>query len=177
MTFNPNATEKVSKILVEDSAAGIDFSGFAGVVLEENTDLGQPPYNVNCFVSGVGNHTSVVEENDAIFLDEPSQSAWLLPILEGISQGMYYRGEGPNFLQRLEGDDSPSTEGTGIETFLRPAEEVESKPEQSRLAYLYLSGDSHQACSKARWVNEGWFRLDAPDMLRYNLTDLSYLVC
>jgi hypothetical protein len=115
-------------------------------------------------------------ENETAYLDEPSGSAWLLPIKTASSGGYYYRGDGPNFLQRIRGDTSESVEGIGLETFLMPYEEVDSKPEQSRLAYHYLSSQTHQACRKPRWF-DSWFRLKPGDMADFNISGISYQVC
>ena len=176
VTFDEGAADKASKILVTQTASASDYSAFVGVVSEDSIILSQAPYNVNCYVSGVTNATQKVTENETLYIDEPSNSAWHLPMISAIPGGYYHRGDGPNYLQRLEGDCSPSDEGTGIETFLLPAEETTSYPEKSRLGYHYLSSQTHQACRKARWFEE-WFRLKPQDMADYNISGLSYGVC
>ncbi|MCX6814924.1 MAG: hypothetical protein NTY20_04735 [Candidatus Aenigmarchaeota archaeon] len=176
-TYNPNDPAPANKILVVQNTTGITdltLQGFRGVVTEASENLNSR--GVSCFVSGAAG-TAQIPENQTVYVDSSTASAWLLPIKQGAQGGYYYKGIGPNFLQRLEGDLSESPDGKGIESFVRDEIGIPDKPTQTRVDYLFFSEQSYQGCRKARWVEETWLRLQASETAIYNLTDLAYSVC
>lgn len=176
-THNPYYPLSYSRILVVQNTTGIpDFTlqDFIGIVTEANENLN--PKGVTCFVSGAAGATQI-PDNQTVYIDNITASAWLLPIIQGAQSGYYYRGIGPNFLQRLEGDFSASPDGKGLESFVLNEIGVPEKQTQTRVDYLFFSNQSYTGCRKARWVEEDWLRLQTSEIERYNLTDLVYTVC
>jgi hypothetical protein len=176
-TYDPYDPLDYTKILVVQNTTGIpafDLQDFVGVVVEEEEDLGLK--GVTCFVSGA---PGVMEtpEDQSVRIDNLTTSAWLLPIIQGAQAGYYYKGIGPNFLQRLEGDLSESPDGKGLESLVLDEIGIPDKPTQTRVDYLFFSSQAYPGCRKARWVEESWLRMQATEMDRYNLTVLSYAVC
>ncbi len=175
-TYNPDDPLAYSKVLVVQNTTGIsDFTlrDFTGVVTEANENLAAR--GVTCFVSGASGATGI-PENQTVYIDNITTSAWLLPINMGAEGGYYYKGAGPNFLQRLEGSLSESPDGKGLESFVLSELGIPDKGTQTRVDYLFFSNQTYAGCRKARWT-EDWLRLRPSEMTRYNLTELSYQVC
>jgi len=176
-TYNPSDPAHADKILVVHNTTGIadlTLQGFRGVVTEASENLNSR--GVSCFVSGAAGATQI-PQNQAAYIDNLTASAWLLPIITGAQSNYYYRGLGPNFLQRLEGNLSASPDGNGLESFVIQEIGIPDKGTQTRMDYLFFSNQSYPGCRKARWVQETWLRLQPPEITRYNLTDLGYAVC
>jgi hypothetical protein len=177
-TYDPYDPLDYTRILVVQNTTGIpafDLQDFIGVVVEEAEDLTLK--GITCFVSGAPG-VMAIPVNQSVRIDSITASAWLLPIIQGAQGGYYYyKGAGPNFLQRLEGDLSESPDGNGMESFVLDEIGVPDKPSQTRVDYLFFSSQSYPGCRKARWVEESWLRMQAAEMDRYNLTGLSYTVC
>ncbi|MEM7815503.1 MAG: hypothetical protein QXN71_00075 [Candidatus Aenigmatarchaeota archaeon] len=176
-TYDVNDPNPGYKIVIIQNTTGIPDStlqGFKGVVVEEDEDLNSK--GVSCFVSGVENAVEI-PENKTVWIDNLTASLWLLPIIEGAKNTYYYKGVGPNFLQRLEGNLSESPDGKGIESFVMEDIGVPEKPLQTRVDYLFFSNQTYQGCFKARWVEEYWLRMQQEEIERYNLTELSYNTC
>lgn len=175
-TYNPNDPSPSGKILVIQNTTGISnpaLQGFSGVVVKDTENLGLK--GVACFVSGATEVLSI-PQGQKTWIDNMTASAWLLPINIGIQENHYYKGAGPNFLQRLEGDLSPSPDGKGLESFVADEIGIPDKPVQTRVDYMFFSNQSYPGCKRARWVDD-WIRLQPSEMSRYNLTELSYSVC
>jgi len=175
-TYDPADPNHASKILIISNASGISdatVQGFEGVVEEDAEDLGSR--GVLCFVSGAANALQNIPENQTVYIDSVTSSAWLMPVIEE-EMGYYYKGRGPNFLQRLEGDLSESPDGMGLESFVMDEIGIPSKPNQTRTDYLFFSNQSYLGCSKVRWA-PGWLRIRPEEASAYNLTELSYVVC
>lgn len=176
-TFNPDDPQAASKILVVQNTTGISnptLQGFSGVAVESSENLAAK--GVSCFVSGATDIMQILQ-NQTVYIDNLTTSAWLLPINVGAEEGYYYKGAGPNFLQRLEGNISASPDGKGLESFVLSELGIPDKPGQTRMDYLFFSNQTYAGCSKARWVEEDWLRLQAIEITRYNLTDISYQIC
>jgi hypothetical protein len=176
-THDPYDPLAYARILVTQNTTGIPaftLQDFIGVVTEEEEDPSTK--GVTCFVSGAAGAMQI-PENQTVYIDNLTASAWLLPVIQGAQSGYYYRGAGPNFLQRLEGDLSESPDGKGLESFVLDEIGVPDKQTQTRVDYLFFSNQSYPGCSKARWVEEDWLRMQASEISRYNLTDLAYAVC
>lgn len=172
-TYNPNDVAHASKILVVQNTTGISnptLQGFSGVVVEESENLNSK--GVSCFVSGVSGVTQI-PENQTVYIDNLTTSAWLLPVAE---EGYYYKGAGPNFLQRMEGDLTQSPDGKGIESFVLEEIGIPDKPNQTRVDYLFFSNQSYPGCRKARWIDD-FLRFQPSEITSYNLTDIAYPVC
>jgi hypothetical protein len=176
-THDPNDPMAYSRVLVVQNTTGIpDYTlqDFIGVVTEADENLNTG--GVACFVSGASGAMEI-PENQTVYIDNLTASAWLLPIIQGAQSGHYYRGVGPNFLQRLEGDFSVSPDGKGLESFVLDEIGIPEKDTQTRVDYLFFSNQTYNGCRKARWVEEDWLSLQASEISRYNLTDLGYSVC
>jgi len=176
-TYSSTDPQAASKILVVENTTGISnptLQGFMGVVSEENENLNSK--GVSCFVSGAAGALQNISQNATVYIDNLTASAWLLPINQGAEGTYYYRGKGPNFLQRLEGNLSESPDGKGLESFVPDEIGIPDKPMQTRVDYLFFSNQTYNGCRKARWT-EDWLRLQPSEIDRYNLTELSYAVC
>ena len=176
-TFDPDDPAHASKILVVQNTTGIldsTLQDFEGVAVESPENLAAK--GVSCFVSGAAGIMQI-PENQTVYIDSLTTSAWLLPISAGVEEGYYYKGVGPNFLQRLEGSLSVSPDGKGLESFVLSELGIPDKGTQTRVDYLFFSNQTYAGCRKARWVGENWLRLQPSEIARYNLTDLNYTVC
>jgi hypothetical protein len=175
-THNPNDPGAASKILAVQNTTGISdptLQSFKGVAVESPENLAAR--GVPCFVSGASG-ASNISDKQTVYIDNLTASAWLLPIISGAKGGYYYKGAGPNFLQRLEGSLSESPDGKGLESFVLSEIGIPDKPGQTRVDYLFFSNQSYPGCRKARWIEESWLRLQAAEISRYNLTGLDYAV-
>jgi hypothetical protein len=173
---NPNPDE----ILVINNASGI--SGFKGVVGETNN---VPSDNVDCYVIGADNAVDIINNSVnavgyyEIYIDNSTScplAVWHLPINLDIENGYYRSGDGPNFLMRLEGNLSNSTDGFGIESFVN-IEELRSQgieicDDCSVVDYLYFTKSNINTCN-VRGLPD-WFRIDGYHAAKYNLTELLY---
>jgi hypothetical protein len=176
-TFNSADPQPTTKILVVGNTTGISgptLQAFEGVVVEQAENLYSK--GVSCFVTGATEAMQNISANATVYIDNLTKSAWLLPINQGAEGTYYYRGIGPNFLQRMEGDLSESPDGKGMESFVPPDIGIPDKPTQTRVDYLFFSNQSYAGCNKARWTGD-WLRLRPEEIDRYNLTELSYAVC
>jgi type II secretory pathway component PulJ len=162
-----------SKKILINSTSG-DFSGWAGAVIEE----GVQPTGVSCYVFGAADAINrisytVQESNYSyIYLDNLTTSAWSLPIKEGIEQGYYYPGNGPTFLERLEGKMTSST--NSFETFVNKDEfdsvGISIKPNQISVAHLYFQDQIINGVI-VRGLPD-WFRINSTYAEKYNLSEL-----
>lgn len=171
ITFDPAESPKTGKILVTHNASGI--SGFTGVV-SETSDLP----SVSCYLVSCSNAVDLVnstlqESNySQLYIDGPTSSAWSLPIKAGIENNSYYSQPGPDIFHRLE--NNLTSVSTGIQTFVNTEEleslGIEPKETQTRVAYLYFSNQTING-QTVRGLPD-WFRIDAENAGRYNLTQL-----
>jgi hypothetical protein len=175
-TYDTNDPLAYSRILVIQNATGIPdptLRGFKGVVDESSENLAAK--GVECFVSGAP-EAAGIPENQTVYIDNLTTAAWLLPINIGAEGGYYYKGMGPNFLQRLEGNISESPDGKGLESFVLSELGIPDKGTQTRVDYLFFSNQTYAGCWKVRWTGD-WLRMQPSEIARYNLTELSHQVC
>ena len=174
VTFDSGDPDPSEKILVISNASGI--SGFAGVVGE----LPDSPSSVPCYISGATGAVADIANTtswsgyDEIYIDGSTREAWSLPINHAIENGYYsqFAAGGPGIMERLEGDLTGKTDG--IETFVDlpflQSKSLPIKPEQVSIAYLYFSNQTINGQSVRGLPS--WFRTDAANAARYNLTGL-----
>lgn len=172
VTFNKSECD-TNKILVADDSSGVTFACHLGIILDDNEDLSG---DTSCYLTGNGSSVNLVNETVTssgywkIYVDEDSKSAWSMPGAENLGERYYYKGSGPDFLQRLEGNYSPSSKG--IVTFIYlPELEEQAYPvgDYSRVAYRFFSDQG--TCDKVRNA-PGWFGLDNTHAPEFNLTDI-----
>jgi len=176
-TYTSSDPQASSRILVVNNTTGISnpvLQSFRGVVVEGNENLNAK--GVSCFVSGAAAARQSIPVNATVYIDNVTASAWLLPINQGAEGAYYYRGAGPNFLQRLQGNLSQSPDGKGLESFVQDEIGIPDEPTQTRLDYRFFSNQTYTGCMKARWT-DSWLRLQPSEIAAYNLTGLSYAVC
>lgn len=175
VTFDINDPDKANKILVVGDAAGI--SGFAGVVGEGS---GIP--TVSCYIvstgSGTVNHVNQIvawSGYNIVNIDNPSGGLWSLPVREAIEHGYYSHfpsGGGPDMLKRFE--DDLSVTSMGMESIVNYEElqenNVQVKTTQVSIDFLYFSDQTINGQS-VRGLQD-WFRINAANAGRYNLTEL-----
>ncbi len=165
-------SDKSSKILVTHNASEVpSVNQFLGVVAETNDTFGVTiPY----LVGAVGAMTSVTPGEER-YLDSATKSLWDLTGIERmLSEKCYFpSGDGPDFLQRLEGNLSYSPHG--IESFVDLVElssnDVTLKPNQSVVDHEYFSEGSIYGY-RVRGVDESWFRLSIESARRYGVEEL-----
>lgn len=172
VTFNKSECD-TSKILVTQNVSGIVYACHLGIILEDEDNLtGQ----IGCYLTGNSSAVSLVQDvvnswgYDTVYIDEQSETAWSMPIAENLAERFYYNLEGPDFLQRLEGNYSASSDG--LLTFIYVPELQEQALEindDSLVAYRYFSGQG--SCRKVRNMPD-WFGIDTNDADKLNLTDL-----
>ncbi len=171
VTFNKSEDDD-TKILVAENLTGVTYSNHLGIILEEDDNLTS---HVACSVTGNNSAVSLVSDvltygYDVIYIDGGTKSAWSMPVAESLPERYYYRADGPTFLQRLEGNYTPSPDG--IATFIYVPELQEQAfpvEDYSRTAYRYFSGDGD--CYQVNNM-PGWFGMDGSDAQKLNLTDL-----
>ena len=173
ITFDPLDPEPADKILVTTNSSGI--SGFLGVVSEDSVIPG-----VACYLLNVGNAVEKINytwnwsDYNEIYIDNQSSAVWSLPIREALDKGYYasFNVSGPNMLMRLEGN--MSSKRNGFETFINiPDLQSAGLPVDSNkvsIAYIYFSSGSSPGLS-VRGL-QSWFRMDAANSDKYNLTEL-----
>ncbi len=172
VSFDPGSPDS-SKILVVNNASTASGS-WRGVVGE----LTNPPSGISCYIIGATGainkiNYSVQQSNYSyIYLDTLTTSVWSLPIKEGIEQGHYYPGDGPNFLERLEGNLSSSA--NSFETFVNipqlQAAGIPIKEDQISVAHLYFQSQIINGVS-VRGLPD-WFRINIAYATKYNLNEL-----
>ena len=174
VTFDPMDPDPSGKILVTVDGTGI--SGFRGVVAENTTSP-----SVGCYISGASgavlsvNRTVTWSGYQEVYIDGTTLEAWSLPINDAIGIGYYSyfdSGSGPDMLMRLE--ENLTSSDSSIETFVDlqdiQGKGVGVKPEQVSIAYLYFSDQTING-QPVRGLPD-WFRMDAGNAARYNLTGL-----
>ena len=130
-----NVTSKEDKILVTETISGkSNFNGFAAVITEQNDASITPPYVFN-----VIDATTNILNNSIIVVD--NETVWLTNIISQANSTCFFNDRnGPNFLMRLEGKDTPDAI-FGISSFLHiPSlpEEMQSGSDIYVLDYEYL---------------------------------------
>ncbi len=166
VTFNSTDTG-ADKILVTHNGSGI--AGFGGVV-SETADTPA----VACYITGasdaINNAGSIVNNSGymKVYLDDQTDSLWYLPLIEYLDYYSRFNTSGPDFIKRLEGNLSESV--NGMETFVIEEPGIPVKVNQSRIDYLYFSNNTYNG-NRVRYFPE-WFRIDAANAAKYNLTDL-----
>lgn len=174
VTFDPLDPDPSDKILVIDDGTGI--SGFAGVVAENTASP-----SVSCYISGASgavlsvNRTVTWSGYQQVYIDGATLEVWSLPINDAIEVGYYSyfdTGSGPDIFMRLE--ENLTSSDSSIETFVDlpdiQSKGVSVKPEQVSIAYLYFSEQTING-QPVRGLPD-WFRVDAGNAARYNLTGL-----
>jgi len=153
----------------------VNFGCYMGIIVEESADLGN---YTDCYVTG--NDSSVDLINAAItetgynkiYIDNETGSVWHLPIALELENGYYFQGEGPGYLERLEG--SLESSENGLESLIN-APELESvsipiKENQVSLDYLYFSQQDYIGY-RVRGLPD-WFKINQNIASRYNLNEL-----
>jgi hypothetical protein len=172
VTFNKSEDDN-TKILVANNLTGIQYDRHLGIILEDEDDLSGE--DLACYITGNGSSVSLVTNAiasgyDKIYIDNNTKSAWSIPLADNIPERYYYTVDGPTFLQRLEGNYTPSA--NGIATFIYvPELQEQAFPIQdySRVAYRYFSDDGD--CYQVENMDE-WFGLDNSDISKFNMTGL-----
>ncbi|MBN1897107.1 MAG: hypothetical protein JW789_05325 [Candidatus Aenigmarchaeota archaeon] len=171
VTFNKSEVDN-TKILVAENITGVVYARHLGIILADNDNLTS---QVACSVTGNSSAVALVQAAIAsgateIYIDDSTQTAWSIPLETNIAERYYYRGAGPNFLQRLEGGNDTSPDG--MFTFIyTPELEEQAFPvfDYSRVAYRYFAGEGD--CYQVNNMPE-WFGIDSADSDALNLTEL-----
>ena len=173
ITFDPLDPSPAGKILVTTDSTGI--AGFEGVVSENAGAT-----SVSCYLLSVPgavekvNRTFNTSGYNRLYLDNQTSSIWSLPVYDAIEYGYYstFNQSGPDMIMRLEGN--MSTKDNGIETFVNLPElqsaGIPVDGNKVSIAYIYFSSGSSPG-QPVRGL-QSWFRIDAANAVRYNLTDL-----
>jgi len=173
VTFDPS-TPDTSKILVtKEDLTGL--SGWGCVVGRSGT----PRESQNCYVTGVDNVVERINQTiqsldgySTMYVDNMTDSAWILPINIGLEEGLYYDFRGPNLFERMEG--KLNTSNPQFVTFVNTDElqnvGIEVHESRTRIAWIYFGGWSISG-KKARGLPD-WFRIDKPTTEYFNLTRL-----
>lgn len=173
VTFNKS--DCGSNILVAENTAGVGFACFSGFIIEGSANL---TGNSDCYITG--NSSAVESINSSVsdtgyyevYIDSETSAVWHLPIREEIDNGYYFAGSGPDFLKRMEGDLSPSSEG--MESFVNLPEfqsySVPIKEDVISVSYIYF--DEQDYIGYPVRGLQGWFRINRTFSDRYGLTEL-----
>lgn len=173
VTFNKSEDDN-TKILVAENLTGVVYSRHLGIILEDEDNL---TVQISCSLTGNGSAVTLIDDivtstgYGNVYIDGLTKSSWSMPGAEMLGERYYYSGNGPDFLQRLEGNYSPSA--NGIVTFVYVPELEEQAfvvDGYSRVAYLYFSGQG--ACQKVRNMPD-WFGIDGTNAAEFNVTDLT----
>jgi hypothetical protein len=178
VTYNKSEVD-VTKILVADNVSGVVYANHLGIILEDEKNLsGQ----ISCYITGNSSAVQLVKDAESasrysvFYIDGPSDKAFSMPGTKNLSERYYYVGNGPDFLKRLEGNNTPSQDG--LLTFIYvPELEAEAYiiNDYSRIAHLYF--DDTGSCSKARNAPD-WFGIDDAYATEFNISELlTYDAC
>lgn len=172
ITFN-KSLDDTTKILVAEDSTGIVYGNHLGIILEDEENLtGQ----IGCYLTGnssaveLVNATIISSGYDTIYIDGESESAFSMPGANNLAERYYYGGNGPDFIQRLEGNYSPSS--NGMVTFIYAPELEEqaySIEDYPRVAYLFFSDQG--VCNKVRNMPD-WYGINDAYADEFNMTGL-----
>ena len=167
VTFD-NTTPDINKILITHNASGVN--GYAGVV----SDTNDAP-SISCYLTGISNiidltNQTIIESNyTTLHIDNSTQALWSVPMIDNLDKYYYFENStnGPNYLQRLEGDLTSSSDG--METFVLQEAGAPDKPSQSRIAYQFFSNNTINGVGVRGFPP--YFKIDPGQAGKYNLTD------
>lgn len=173
-TDNPDSvTDKDEKVLVK-SSIGESHAAFAGVVTASNSTPLEAPFVTGAEWNEVKNDTRIVVEGT-------QGEVWDIQNLYSIhEEKMYIEGNGPSFIDRLEGSLSNSYPGAGLESLVDKEDVLEktgSVYDRSNVDYIYFNGASPNIYSvKGMPSTMSWvFRIDEAHRARYGVDNgLSY---
>ncbi len=159
---------KDEKILVIENADS-SFSSFAGVVAGSNTTSLGTAYVLDSGWDSVANNTRMVVEGS-------EGEVWEIENLYSLHQNrLYIEGEGPSFLDRLEGKLTNSYPDAGLESLVNKGDHEGTGSyyeERSNVDYIYFNGSSNNYIVKGM---PSKFRLDETHLARYGVDNtLSY---
>lgn len=134
-------SEKDEKILVTDNANDSVVNQFKGIVAEDNETGLKKPYVIN------SSAMDLIEDNRRIVVKGDEEEVWEIENLYRLWESQsYIPGNGPSFLDRLEGNLTKSSYiGKGIETFVKKEDlttlglEIKDK---SNVDHIYFSNKS-----------------------------------
>ncbi len=172
VTFNKSLDDP-TKILVAENLTGVVYSNHLGIILEDEDNLtGQ----IGCYLTGNSSAVELVNATiastgyDTVYIDGESESAFSMPGAGSLAERYYYSGNGPDFLQRLEGNYTPSADG--IVTFIyAPELEEQAYPieDYPRVAYMFFTEQG--ICYKVRNTPD-WFGINDAYAAEFNVTGL-----
>lgn len=168
-----SVTDKDEKVLVVSSTSS-SHAAFAGVVTGSNSTPLGAPYVLAGGWDNVPNSTRVVAEGT-------QGEVWDIQNLYDIhGKRLYVAGDGPSFLDRIEGSLVNTYPGAGLESLVDKDEILEKTgyvEDRSNVDYIYFNGASPNIYyvkgmpSKASWS----FRIDEAHRARYGVDNtLSY---
>jgi len=173
-TGNPLlVSDKDEKILVMDDADS-SYSSFAGLVSRTNsTEIGTS-YVFNDSWSSIGNNTKVVVEGS-------QGEIWSIENLYNMHEREFYvAGNGPSFLDRLEGNLENTRPGAGLESLVDKdaiLEKTGSVKDRSNVDYIYFNATTLNIY-KVKGMPEtmSWeFKIDQEHLSAYGVDNtLSY---
>jgi hypothetical protein len=175
-----NYPNKSTKILVIDDPTQMSTSivnEYMGLISDD-----QPSDGTNIpYVYGLIN-LSTIPNNTKVLLDGEEGKVWYIEdFVEHIVKGYYSSGDGPSFLDRLEGKFyvqskylSQASRPIGLESFVNKtnmlAHQLDIEDEKTNVDYLYFSNTSYPG-SPVKSV-DGYFRIDSNHSINYGVDQI-----
>ena len=163
----------MSKILVKDNINGENNWG----CVIGNTGI--PDSGQTCYVVGVQDPVNSIADSiqglggySAIYVDNLTNSAWIIPVLPAIREGMYFSLDGPNVFERLQGrfNSSQPQFMTFVDTDRLQLEGIPVSDGDSKVDWIYFGG--YGISGRRVRSFPSWFRVDDGYAARLNLTEL-----
>lgn len=153
-------------ILLTANASG--ETGWIGVVGESADVPGVSCYSVDN-PGGITELNATLGElnHSSVTLDDAT-GVWVIPLSDGLQYYNMFSSSGPDFLMRLEGKITSTT--NGLESFVWDGLGIPSKPSQSRIDYQYFSNSTITGNTVRSFPS--WFKIDPGQADDYNLTTL-----
>jgi len=165
VTFVNELMADPNLILAIDSFNNVNDWGWGCVIAETGT----PDSSQDCIVElspgfTVDSMRVLIEDNDnysVIYVDANTDSAWYIPIVEGIEKGYYYDIDGPNLFDHIQG--TTNTGNRQFQTYIN-AQDLENAGipvdySTSHIAIGYLLGFKSTNAYTARGF-PSYFRTD-----------------
>ncbi len=176
-----NCPNKSTRILVIDDPTLLSVSvvnQYGGVVSRQDVlNTTTIPY-----VSGVSDVTHLIPNTTFVLVDGDNNKVWYIEnFVSHVGNGYYEEGEGPSFLDRLEGKlyiqskySSKTSNNIGLESFVNKtdllAHKLSINTGKTNVDYMYFSNASYPE-SQVKGV-DSYFRIDSDHAGAYGVNEI-----
>ncbi len=172
VTNNPGSVQDPEKNILINNTINQDWTSFSGIIGDSNNTGLSIPYVMDNDWVMVPNQTRIVVDGD-------SEKVWVIENLYNTHKNkLYISGDGPSFLDRLEGKLKNTYPSAGLESFVKKEEMGSySYSERSNVDYIYfnetISLNNYKIKGMTDKLDEN-FLIDQNHLSAYELIDLTY---